>query len=231
MKAHTLRIAAALAVAPAASAAVIDDFSGDLSAYTSTVILDAGGTGSNTAAWQITGGQLELNTSAFDGIEQSAFIYNGLTLAVGQELRIDLSHSGASQDLGLYVGGVAPTTGVRSTYVAVYARGNGQTFSRGFNGTTELGLAGGGTDPYDSLFILRSDTDDYELGYYNGATRTVITTRTDMTGNDASFVGIYADVRAAGTLGSLDNLAVVPEPSTALLGLLGGLGLLRRRRA
>ena len=43
------------AMAVAAHAVIIDDFSGDLSNYTSTVILDANGGASNTAAWQISG--------------------------------------------------------------------------------------------------------------------------------------------------------------------------------
>jgi hypothetical protein len=225
----------ACSIGVAAQAQLVDDFSGDLSAYTSTVILDANGGGANTAAWQITGGGLELSTTAFDGIEQYAFINGGLTLNVGFEVQMDLTHSGASQDLGLYVGGTAPVAGTREDYVAVYARDNGQLFSRGFDGTTEYGLAGGSSPAYDSLFIARSGANTYEAGYYEGATRNVVVTRTPTFANEGDVVGFYADVRAAGTLGLGDNLtiAAIPEPTTyALLGLglLGTVSWLRRRK-
>jgi len=216
-----------------AQAQLIDDFSGDLSLYTSTVILDANGGGANTAAWQITGGGLELSTTAYDGIEQYAFIYSGLTLDLGSEIQVDLSHSGASQDLGLYVGGTTPVAGTRMDYVAVYARDNGQLFSRGFDGTSEYALAGGSSPVYDSLFIARTGVNTYEAGYYDGTTRNIIVTRTPAFANDGDVVGFYADVRATGNLGLADNLRVIPEPGTFALFGLGGLGalwLLRRRK-
>lgn len=216
----------------AAQAQLIDDFSGDLSAYTSTVILDANGGGANTSAWQITGQTLELNTTAYDGIEQYAYIYGGLTLSVGYEIQVDLVHSTDSQDLGLYVGGTTPVAGVRQDYVAVYARGNGNLYSRGFDGTSEYGLEGAGTPAYDKLFIARTGENTYDAGYYDGGIRNVFATRTPTTTNDADVIGFYADVRGLGVLGNLDNLIVgqIPEPSSiALLGL-GGLTLLLRRR-
>jgi hypothetical protein len=215
----------------AASAALIDDYADtDLSQYTSTVILDANGGGSNTAAWQSPSGTLELVTSAFDGIEQYAMIYGGLSLPVGQEVQLDLTHSGASQDLGLYVGGTTPVTGTRQDYVAVYARGNGQVFSRGFDGTTEYGLSGGSSPAYDSLFIARTAANTYEAGYYEAGVRNIMTTRTPAFANDGDVVGLYADVRAVGTLGGADNLRIVPEPaSLALVGISLGLLAMRRR--
>lgn len=230
---YQLLAAFSLASAPAVHAVVVDDFSGDLSNYSSTVILDANGGGSNTASWQISGGGLQYVTTAYDGIEQTAFILNGLTLAVGEEIQVDLTHSGASQDIGLYVGGSAPVTGSRANYVNVYARGAAEIYSRGFLGSTEIILNGGAiSEPsFDRLFIARDGVNDYELGYYNGSTRVVIADRNDMTDNDGEFVGFYTDVRATGTLGTLDNFTLVPEPSVALLGGLGILGLLRRRRA
>lgn len=221
----------------AVHAQIIDDFSGDLSAYTSTVILDANGGGANTAAWQISGGTLELNTTAYDGIEQYAMIYGGLSLAVGYEVQAGLVHSGASQDLGLYVGGTTPVAGTRQDYIAVYARDNGQLFSRGFDGLSEYALAGGATPTYDKLFIARTATDTYEAGWYDGMTRNILVTRTPTVANDGDVVGFYADVRSAGILGNLDNLTLVliPEPTSfAFFGLSGLLGLvawIRRRVA
>ncbi|HRS72070.1 MAG TPA: PEP-CTERM sorting domain-containing protein [Anaerohalosphaeraceae bacterium] len=216
----------------AAQAVLIDDFSGDLSAYTSTVILDANGGGANTAAWQISGGTLQLNTTVYDGIEQYAMIYSGLTLGIGQELQADVVIGATgSQDIGLYVGGTTPTTGVRRDYIAMYRRSSGQLFSRGFDGTTEYTLAGNWTNniPITALFIARIAENTYEAGWYDGATRNVLVTRTPAYANDADVIGFYADVRGVGIVGSLDNLRIVPEPATlTLLGL--GTGLLARKR-
>jgi hypothetical protein len=227
--------ASALVVGAAnlASAAVfVDDFSsGDLSGYAPTVILDNNGGAANTASWQSVGGILQYNTSAYDGIEQSVLVRNGASLAVGEELQVDLSNRTASQDLGLYVGGVAPVAGVRQEYVNIYARNNGQIFSRGFDGTTELSLSGGGSPAYTSLFVARVAAGDYELGYYDGAIRNILTTRTGLANNDADVIGLYTDVRATGVLGDADNLRVVVIPEPASLSALGlGMIALRRRR-
>lgn len=189
-----------------AQAIVIDDFSGNLSAWTSTMILDANGGGTNTAVWQIADGVLQLNTTAYNGIEQYAMIRNGLSLDVGEEVQMRLTHNAASQDLGLYVGGTAPQTGVRQDYVAMYARHTGEVFSRGFDGTGEYGQVGWVSPAYEKLFIARTGINTYEAGYYVDGVRTVLVTRTPTTANDATHVGFYADVRASGILGDIDSL-------------------------
>lgn len=215
----------------AAQATLIDDFSSSatLTNYTHTVILDAGGTGSNVTAFQVSGGVLQQNTTTYDGIEQSAFIRTGLSLAVGEEVQVDLAPTG-NQDFGLYVGGTAPVTGTRYDYIAMYGRGDGDVFTRGFDGSTEYGLIGDWGNPtYDKLFIKNVDGSSFETGYYNGTNRVILGTRTPAYTNAATYVGFYTDVRASGVLGDMDNLTIIPEPVTiALLGL-GGL-LIRRKR-
>ncbi len=200
---------AALAMVPSL---LIDDFEdGNIVEYTSTVILDANGGASNTAAWQIVDGTLQLNTTSYDGIEQYAMIYSGLALEVGQELQVDiLTDTAGSQDIGLYVGGTAPQTGVRQDYIAMYRRNTGQLFSRGFNGSTEYDLIGDWTEniPIDMLFIARTAVNTYEAGWYFEGTRNVLATRTPTTPNDADVVGFYADVRGTGVVGRLDNLKI-----------------------
>jgi hypothetical protein len=211
---------------------LIDDFSGDLSAYTNTKILDANGGGSNTYTWQITNQTLEIATSVFDGIEQSALTRTDYTLDIGEELQADYSGANLnSQDIGLYVGSVTPTMGVRADYVNIYVRNNGQLFSRGFNGSTELPLSGGGTPTVDTLFIAHTGDGAFDLGYYEGGTRNILATRTGLSGITGGAIGFYSDVRAAGVRGNLDNLRIVPEPACCLLGLLGFIciGLSRSR--
>ena len=211
-----------LALGKEVTTTLIDDFTSGLGSYTNTVMLDtdtAGG--ANTAAWQITGEVAEYNTSTYQSIEQAALIRNSLSLAVGEEIQVDVTHSGDSQDVGLYVGGTAPVAGTRQDYIAVYARNNGQVFSRGFDGTGEFALAGGDSPAYESLFIARTGENTYETGYYSESGRVVIATRTPSTANEGDVVGFYTDVRAAGVLGTLDNLRLVELGGTAALDIDG----------
>jgi hypothetical protein len=154
------------------------------------------------------------------------------TLGIGEELQADYSHSNLdSQDVGLYVGAGTPTVNVRANYVNVYVRNNGQIFSRGFNGTTELALGGGATPAsISSLFIARTAADAYELGYYDGLVRNIVSTRTGLAGVTGGAIGLYSDVRAVGTRGDLDNVRIVPEPATAGLLALAAAALVWRRR-
>ncbi|MAT73336.1 MAG: hypothetical protein CMJ58_27950 [Planctomycetaceae bacterium] len=221
----------ALALVNQATAALIDDFSDtDVSEYTVTAILDANGGGANTAVLGSPSGALQLDTTAYDGIEQYAIIRDGLSLDVGKEVQVDVAHTGDSQDIGLYVGGTTPVAGTRQDYVAVYLRNNGQVFSRGFDGTGEYGLSGGASPAVESLFIARTAANTYETGYYEGGVRNVIVERTPSFANDGDVVGFYADVRALGTLGNWDNLSIVPEPATLLLTGLALVGVAAARR-
>jgi hypothetical protein len=198
---------------------VIDNFSGTLSGYTATRILKATPAASdNVGQWEIDSSAVRYNTTSYFGIEQYALTRNDFTLQLGEELRVDyLGTNLDSQDIGLYVGAGTPTSGVRANYVNIYARNNGQVFTRGFDGTTELSLAGGATPTgLEALYITRLTTDTFELGYYTtGGNRNLLSTRTISAGNAAGIggaVGLYADVRGLGIRGSVDNLRIVSAP-------------------
>ena len=212
---------------------LIDDFSGDLSNWTSTVILDAQNAGSNTSTFRInSNGQLELATTNYNGIEQYAFIYDGLSLEVGEEVRLDVPIPVlGNRNLGLYVGGTAPVTGVlgteaRQDYIAVYSGTNSRVATRGFDGTGEYNnvelIALGAS----SLFIAQTDENRFEVGFYTAEdVRVVVAVRTPDFLNAATFVGIYADAREQGTLGTADNfriqsLADSPSVDDSPLGLI-----------
>lgn len=227
-------------MASSSAATLIEDFSGDLSAWTTTRILNNGAhVPTNDYQWEITAGALRLNTSDYIGIEQFALTRTDITLGIGQEMRASYIHSDlGSQDIGLYVGAGTPTVDVRQDYVNIYIRDNGQLYSRGFNGNTEFSLEGGSTPTIGSdfgLFIARTGADTFELGYYadlnDEGSRTILSTRTVGNTDIGNAIGFYADIRGAGVRGSMDNLTIVPEPATALLGAFGAFALIRRRRA
>ena len=229
-------LALSAGIASAGPIGLIDDFSGSLAPYTATRVLKATpGAPDNTGQWEISGGALQFNTSVYGGIEQYALTRTDVALGVGEELRADyLGGNNGSQDIGLYVGAGHPTANVRADYVNVYVRNNGQLYSRGFDGAAEMSL-GGGSAPanLESLFVKRLATDVFELGYYNdGGLRNIVSTRTISGGNAAGIgdaIGFYADVRAAGIRGGMDNLRIVPEPAAGLLAL-GAMGVVVMRR-
>ncbi len=232
-----LSLLTALCLAGAVSQAqLIDDFSGNLSAYTATRILKATPAANNNVySWQISGGALSINTTTYNAIEQYALTRTDFSLSVGYELTATYSGLNLNtQDIGLYAGAGTPTADVRANYVNVYVRNNGQIFSRGFDGTGELSLGGGSTPAnISSLFIARTGANVYELGFYDGLTRNILSTRTmTVSSTIGDAIGFYADIRQAGTRGVMDNLTLtaIPEPTAAALFGLGSLGLVFRLR-
>ena len=83
----------------------------------------------------------------------------------------------------------------------------------------------------DSLFITKTLT-GFGLGYIEGGVSTtlynLVTGSTVTATGDA--IGIYADTRGTSSNYIVNNLRIIPEPGAALLGSLGMLALLRRRR-
>jgi len=228
-------VAVASMAANIASAQVevtVDDFeSGDFSAYTTTVILDNNGGGSNVSALEAVGGNVTLNTSSIDpeGVEQLAITRSDFTLDIGDELQLDVDRGEdgdralrGDQDFGLYVGGSAPVAGVRENYIIVFQRDAVQDVQTAlFNAENSGGNTNGfGSDAaYDTMFIARTGEDTYEAGYYNDGERVVLreaaTIPTDI---DGPTIGFYADVRAADVLESgYDNLTIVSADSDPVL--------------
>jgi hypothetical protein len=239
-----------------AQAQLIDDFSGGLTAYTLSKVLD------NNTVSQISfsdpSGALQATYAATGtaAAEQVLFLRSDYSLGIGYVLRADVNYTLAgSQDLGIALATTATPFAlgdgfggdVRTNYILAAIRSSANhvigTGIDGANGHTGFAIdpqqQSGGTN-FFGLYIARTSATTFDIGYnYNSSygygdifLRTL--TVTDSTIGNA--VGFYADMRTAGTIGTLDNLRIelIPEPTTmTLCGLGGFLGLvawMRRKK-
>ena len=202
---------------------LVDDFSEGLGNWTTTVILDNaddGDTGNNTASFQINdSNELELNTTALNGIDQYAFIFTGASLAIGEEAQVDMNIPLiGNRNLGLYVGGSAPFpaefgTDTRENYISVYSASTGQSVAtRGFDGVTEYNNLQNNPTTAESLFIAQVAENVFEVGYYADGERFITVTREPNTLNEANFVGVYADARATGIIRGISEFRIITLP-------------------
>lgn len=252
--------AAVLAIGTSASAQLIDDFSDtDLSEYTFTKVLDQGD-GTTNVSFSSPSGALQVNSAGSSGAEQVLFLRDDFALDVGERLLADVDPStGWDRDLGIAVAATDTPTGlgstagdVRSDYVEVSFRSDNQVVSIAVNDTTEAsgqefattdynGEQFNTTDPL-SLYIARLSANEFEVGWFQNGTFHALTNNGGVinpyvvdNADVGLALGFYADVRAdlAASPVTLDNLRIEAIPEPASLGLLGlgGLAMLRRRRA
>lgn len=213
--------------------AIIDDFNTPgLEEYSFSKILDQGTT--TNVSYSDAGGTLDVSSTGADGAEQVLLLRGDVPFNVGSELLIDGPVSGmrSIQNHGIAIGAAHADLGNgnggdnRGTadYAYITFRNPTQLSSRGFLGgsviathTQNLGVNA------DSLFIKRTGVTDVELGWYDGTTRNVAVSYGAGDGVTAGLfakVGFYADLRSDGaSITGLDNLRIVPEPSSiALVG-------------
>lgn len=229
-------------------AVVIDPFSDNsLSEYTSTRVLDNGATSADVSLSSSTGSLVSTYGSGTGAAEQVLLLRNDFSLGVGQTLSVDtlFSATGTQMDFGLAISGAGAITSAStgdtdtrdlSNFLAIYLRPSQDavrvTSSNNGVVTTGTGVLGTAETLVAQLYITRVSTRQFTVGYIDTSAvshdaLTVNFTATDL----GSQIGFYADLRATSTsLGSLDNLAIVPEPAATLLGAVGLLALLRRRR-
>lgn len=188
------------------------------------------------------------------GAGQEVFLSDSFSLAtVGSRISASLgSLAGTfnnSQSIGLVVASTETPTSRTNMLIFFYRSQTsnrlGYFFDDSFGTTTSVNSSSsdavnfpvlGITVNPNSIFIERTSATTYSLGSITGVTTTIHKVLTIGTGvkevtANGTAVGVYSDVRANNSVNTLNNFAhVVPEPSTALLGGLGLLALLRRRR-
>lgn len=234
-------------MAMAAQAVLLDDFSsGDLSAYTKTVILDQDA--SFEVSFTSTGGALQVSKSSNTQAEQVLFLRDD-DLAIGETLRVDKNavKSGSYIDFGIAIAAsltdpaeivyTSGTVSSRANYVAIYLKSQYANIGTiGWDATSQVYSSSGiWSSDLDAqfaattgLYIKRIDADSWEAGYTTTAGDVAAYVYDGI--NAGGAVGFFADVRAVTTYGDLDNLRIVPEPATlALLGI-GGLLAIRKRK-
>jgi hypothetical protein len=239
----------------------IDDFSsGDLSAYTLSV-LNQNSTDAAAVSFTSTGGAIQVNkgTSTAGKAEQVVFLRNN-SLGVGETLRVNkqaVTKVGTANyyaDFGIAICNTADpadkalnvSQDVRKDMMAIYLKATysniGYCGYDGTTGTTSLGSSSGvygGTQAekdaiyatVTGLYISRTSLTTFDLGYSIGSLDTKAVTFTVTNTDIGNGVGFWGDMRyGTTTYGDLDNLRIVPEPATLVLLGLGGL-LLKRRHA
>lgn len=244
MKRHLLPLLLAASTFQSVNAAsyLIDNFDTNTSVnYITYKLLDQNA-GTTNVSLVVSGGTASNTSSGSTGAEQSLHLNTTtISLAVGESLvGFTPTVSGSGNDFGIVIAATPasslgnPAAGdVRSgtNFLFVSFRSPTQLNSRGFAGTEVSQAQAFGVDA-DSLYIERTDTNTFSFGYFTGLTKISMVERTVADGSVFNRVGFYSDLRADGVgFNGFDSLNVIPEPSTALLGGLGMIGLLRRRRA
>lgn len=230
------------------TAAVVDTFSDNsLSEYTSTRVLDNGAASTDITFSSATGGLVATYGTGAAQAEQVLLLRNDVGLGVGQTLRVDtaIGTTTTAMDFGLAIASTATPTSASVSdtdtrdlvnFLAIYVRPSQDavrvTSSNGGVVTTATGVLGTAETLVSQLYITRVTSTQFTVGYLDtsAVSHDALTINFTAT-NVGDAIGFYADLRATSTnLGTLDNLAIVPEPGAALLGAFGLVGIMRRRR-
>ena len=245
----------AFACTASQAATIIDNFtSGNLSAYTQYTLNDT--TTDRGIAFSTSANGNVTVTSTSTAPEQVLFVKPGTSLQVGETMTLTGTFAssltaGVVDDFGLAIA-TSPITSLAAgatgdvrnsqSFVEISFRNStprvnalyvttGGAIIQANSVASANGAATSAT--LTGLYISRASATSYQVGYLTTGGSTLLTTYTYASATDlGASVGFWTDLRGTGTV-SLNNavISVIPEPSAAWLGVLGGVGLLRRRRA
>lgn len=251
--AAALMLSLAIGVMPSVAGpiGVVDDYSvAGLGEYTQTAILDNGAAEPNVSFSDATGALVASYAGTVNQPEQVVLLRDDATLGIGEMLVADVSMaaSNSQMDFGIAVSATkTPTaasagdTDTRDTFnwasVSVRPSQNAIRVNSSIDGVVNTGSGVLTTDEtlVSRLFIQRLSSTSFKVGYVDTSNVTFDALTINFTTSDVgNAIGYYADLRAdGGTLGTLDNLRIVPEPAAALLAMFGAIGFvsLRKRTA
>lgn len=231
-----------------AATVVVDNFNDlSLSEYTLTRLLDNSAATANISFSSSTGSLVASYSGGTNAPEQVVLLRNDYSLGVGELLTVDVAQaiSLSEMDFGIAVASTKTPTPIvnggdidtRDTmqWAAIYVRPT-QNVVRSFShngivGDSATGILPAVENTVAQLWIRRDTSTNFTLGYINTSAVSFTSKTVTLSSSVGNAIGFYADLRAnGGTLGGLDNLTIVPEPSSSMLGLLFGAGLLLRRR-
>lgn len=237
-------ICVVFAATTSAQAVVIDDFDvPGLSEYNLVKVLDNGAAENNISFSDATGNLQSTYGGTLLQAEQVSFLRDDYSLAVGQILRVDtinLDVVAPHYELGIMVAATKnPTPLTRTNFVTMNMRE--QSFDRlasqWANATAYVNNVQIDKDYslVSGLYIKRLSSLNFETGWYDlSGVENIIRTVTVVDSSVGNAIGFYCDMRqpTPGTMGALDNLRIVPEPSTIVMAIFGlcGLGLYLIRR-
>lgn len=229
-----------LAVAvPAGATIIVDDFSDALNeSWIQSTVIDAAGT--YTFDTTTVPGELTMTMSGYSAPKQEVLLRDDYNLGVGYTLLTDLTGVVAGTGgggVGLFISTATGITSREDVIWVMYDVKSGQVngYHKHHDGSTAVDVrvrmedAGfEETTVPDELYIDRTATNEYEVGFYVGTTRCTVTPITvDTTGDlcPGAAIGYFVDIRENSSA-SFDDLRLIPEPSSLVLLACGLVGLL-----
>lgn len=239
---------AATACSSNAAVVVVDNFNDlSLSEYTLTRVLDNAAAAANISFSSSTGSLVASYTGGTNAAEQVVLLRNDHSLGVGELLTVDVAQaiSLSEMDFGIAVASTKTPTPIvnggdidtRDTmqWAAIYVRPTQNAVRslsyNGIGGDSSTGVLTAVENTVAKLWIRRDTSTEFTLGYINTSNVSFTSKTVTLSSSVGNAIGFYADLRAnGGTLGGLDNLTIVPEPSSSMLALFFGTSLMLRRR-
>jgi hypothetical protein len=237
---------------------VIDPLNGSISPYTYYLVNDSGhGNGDGISYSESTGALVATGAGPTSAAEQALYLAPATsfstTFAVGDTLEVSTTVPAGStaEDIGLAISGSNPVAGTPAgdasgvyssrdsfDWASISVRPSQTSIRQNtdVNGgavtTGSFVVAGVNPTTVTGLYITWVTPLSFNLGYLTASGAVSDDTVTFEAGSSiGSEIGFYDDVRTTGAnIGSLSNLAIVPEPSTLSLCGVGLVGLIARAR-
>lgn len=237
----SIAVVAMAVMAASASAEMIDDFTSDTldAAWVQSTVLNFGAGGSPT--FDTTTNDDQLTITGVGAGNQEVLLRADRGLGVGEILLTDFVSmsliSGDNPTAGLCIAtatGIEVRSDMLTCVASTVVRDTNPEWIQciHWNGTSEVwgGRIYVDFDNVAKLYISRTGETTYDVGYVDtfGVYQSADNVTHTSGNNPGDAIGYYADMRTLEET-VFDNFAVIPEPSTVMLLLIGGLALFSLR--